>query len=35
VVLETDAWRLPSAEVAGGVHDVRLPPPPVAPRQPR
>ncbi len=35
VVLETDAWRLPSAEVEGGVHDVRLPPPPVAPKQPR
>ena len=35
VVVETDAWRLPSAEVEGGVHDVRLPPPPVAPKQPR
>lgn len=35
IIVETDAWRLPSAEVEGGVHDVRLPPLPAAPKQPR
>jgi uncharacterized protein len=34
IVVETDAWRLPSAEVDGAVRGVHLPPPPVPPKQP-